>query len=133
MTPETLVVNCKETPGLEAYDGELVVRRISYGDKADIIDNLVVINEKTQRVRVGQLRVMAIVYGVKSAPFFPEENGPLAPNWDVGLTDLQFRNRVQLARRLDDTAGIAVYEKVVELNPHLTQGVGALKKESPTQ
>ena len=127
-TPREIVFNTSEVPGLEDYpDQSIKVRRMTYGDKAELTDAIVVIGTKEQRMRLGHLRIYALVFGVADAPFF---RGQAAWNgWGNPMPVEVLNARTQAVRNLDESAGLAIFERVIEVNPRLTSGGEDTKKE----
>lgn len=130
--PRVITVPCTEIPGMEKYANRTVTaRRLSYGDKADLQDGIIQITAREQRVRVGHLRLFAVVYGIRDAPFFDgETTGPNRVRWDQGLTADQVETRRHIVRNLDEETGRALFALVMKANPRLVETLTNEKKES---
>lgn len=135
LTPEVKererTIKCKEVPGLESYgDRTVTIRKLTYGDKGDLQDTIVQIGLDKQNIKIGQLRIFALVFGIRDAPFFDGETGVNAIHWDRGITGPQIATRAYILRNLEEEAGLALMEQVYELNPGLLSGLGDKKKSS---
>jgi len=130
---KTKTIPCEEIPGMEYQEGkEVVLREISYGDKSDIQDAILQIDPQNgfKKIQLGKIRLYALVYGIKSAPFFEGEN---RVKWDIGLHETHVNNRMHIVRNLPDKTGSYLYEQVIEVNGALMGGVGDdIKKQEPS-
>lgn len=127
-------IPCTKIPGLEHCTGRnVVIRKLTYGDKADVTDAIFEMQRNgVPKIKLGQLRVFALIYGVREAPFFDGETGILSVNWSEGITPVQFENRRKIARNVDEETGVAILDYFYKLNPGLIQGLMGAKKGSPT-
>ena len=106
-------IQCEEIPGLEQYKGRVVeIRRLSFGDKADMQDAIVQIKLNEQSIKIGQLRLFALAFGIKSAPFFDGETGTNTVYWDKGISQNQLASRVYVLRNLEEETGLELLEQV---------------------
>lgn len=130
-------VPCEEIPGMEHMTKQVVIlRKLTFGDVAQLQDEIVQIETKKDRngntdvnlkgFKLGNMRLFALVFGIKSAPFFQGE-----PNidWSRGLGPHHIQNRLHLVRNVDMDAGAYLLQQVLELNPSI-MGKGGEQKNS---
>lgn len=130
--PREFTLPCTEIPGWEKYANRTVTfRKLTYGDKADLQDGIIQITAREQRVRIGHLRLYAVIYGIRDAPIFDgETEGPRRVRWEQGLTADQVESRRHIVRNLDEETGRALFAHVVKANPNLVEQLTNEKKES---
>lgn len=132
MTGQNLLeIPCEEIPGMDSFAGQKVVlRKVTFGDKSDMLNDLLEINPTTLRptnnIRLGDLRKLALVYGIDSAPFFAGEERVV---WENGLQPHQKASRLMIVRNLSDEASF-LFEKISSFNPNLIGGSGGGIKNS---
>lgn len=131
MTEKTRTIPCEEIPGMEEHAGKsVVIRKIKFGEKTRILDELISIDAKTFAIKggisFGKLQQQAMAYGIESAPFF-EGEGTIV--WERGVTPAQIQNRLSILYNLDEEA-TPIFQEVMKLNPNLLGRASADTKNS---